>query len=176
MEYAERNARHSSMLWDNLISYCLAKEINGRRSDGKIFGSLLEVAARSGADLALLVSKIPKKLSIDGIRPRLSAAISDYQIKVQMHKAAFEVLSSDKVSLLREQYHRSRRGTRVDLYAINQEILQEEKFESDIQNRAELKPLKEGKDRLASKRKERRAQTSKMCNVGIDLPRSLQII
>ena len=176
VEYAERNVRYSSMLWDNLVSYCLTKESHGRKSNGKIFGSLLEVAARSGADLSKLVSKIPKKMSIDGIRSKLVAAISDYQIKVQMHKAAYEVLSCDKVTLLRQQYYRSRRGNRIDLNAAGQDIAWKDKLEEEKQNvNISLKPWKEGKDRLASKRMERKSRKARRKNIGIDLPRSLEI-
>lgn len=176
VEYTERNMLHSSMLWDYLVSYCLKQEADGTELKGKIFGSLLEVAARSGSDLASLVSKIPKNMSIDGIRPRLVAAISDYQIKVKMHAAAFDVLSCDKVTLLREQYYRSRRGNRIDLYAPTQEIVQEDELEKDEKPvTIVLKPWKEGKTRLISKRKYRQGQEKRRAHVGINLPQPLEM-
>jgi len=176
------------MLWENLVSYCLnTNEDDGEgadnallQSNGKIFGSLLEVAARSGADLAHLVSKIPTNLRIDGIRHRLVAAISDYQLKLEMHKDAFKILSDDKVSLLREQCHRSRRGTRVDLHSPTQAITPEEKDDDDGDAvNIVLKPWMEGKARLALKRKMRKAQRDGVekgrSNLGMSLPQSLEI-
>lgn len=116
------------MLWDSLVSYCLdpkpqltrkrkgkKKDSISDKEDGHLFGALLEVAARSGADLSHLVSKIPKGMQIEGLRPRLIASIADYRVKVQMHKAAAEVLNKDKVDLLRELAQKSRRGTRIGL-------------------------------------------------------------
>lgn len=125
--YAQRNKAHSAMLWDSLISYCLDPKPQLTRTrakakrkgsvdikgDGSLFGTLLEVAARSGADLAHLVSKIPKGMQIEGLRPRLIAAISDYRVKVQMHEAAAKVLNKDKIDLIRELSHKSRRGVRI---------------------------------------------------------------
>lgn len=129
--YAQRNKAHSTMLWDSLVSYCLdpkpqlTRKRKGKRKDsisdkedGHLFGALLEVAARSGADLSHLVSKIPKGMQIEGLRPRLIASIADYRVKVQMHKAAAEVLNKDKVDLLRELAQKSRRGTRIGLSAV----------------------------------------------------------
>lgn len=129
--YAQRNKAHSTILWDSLVSYCLdpkpqlARKRKGKRKesisdkeDGHLFGALLEVAARSGADLSHLVSKIPKGMQIEGLRPRLIASIADYRVKVQMHKAAAEVLNKDKVDLLRELAQKSRRGTRIGLSAV----------------------------------------------------------
>ena len=126
--YAQRNKAHSTMLWDSLISYCLdpkpqlSRKRKGKKKDsvadkenGHLFGALLEVAARSGADLSHLVSKIPKGMQIEGLRPRLIASIADYRVKVQMHKAAADILNKDKVDLLRELAQKSRRGTRVEL-------------------------------------------------------------
>mmetsp|Transcript_19172 Transcript_19172/g.38627 ORF Transcript_19172/g.38627 Transcript_19172/m.38627 type:complete len:258 (+) Transcript_19172:1478-2251(+) len=125
--YAQRNKTYSAMLWDALISYCLDPKPQAARSrargkrkgstdkkeDGSLFGALLEASARSGADLAHLVSKIPKGMQIEGLRPRLIAAISDYKIKVQMHEAAVRVLNKDKIDLIRELSHKSRRGVRI---------------------------------------------------------------
>lgn len=129
--YAQRNKAHSTMLWDSLVSYCLdpkpklTRKRKGKRKDsisdkedGHLFGALLEVAARSGADLSHLVSKVPKGMQIEGLRPRLIASIADYRVKVQMHKAAAEVLNKDKVDLLRELAQKSRRGTRIGLSAV----------------------------------------------------------
>ena len=129
--YAQRNKVHSTMLWDSLVSYCLdpkpqlTRKRKGKRKDsisdkedGHLFGALLEVAARSGADLSHLVSKIPKGMQIEGLRPRLIASIADYRVKVQMHKAAAEVLNKDKVDLLRELAQKSRRGTRIGFSAV----------------------------------------------------------
>jgi len=182
VEYAERNIPYSSMLWDSLISYCLHTTENGDRgtaqkSYGKLFGSLLEVAARSGADLSHLVSKIPTNMKIDGIRHRLVAAISDYQTKQNMHEAAFGVLSYDKVALLREQYYLSKRGTHVKLYANEQSFVPVKKREDEESLKIVLKPWKEGKERLASKRKMRqgRAIPKGTADLGMSLPRSLEI-
>jgi len=125
--YAQRNKAHSKMLWDSLVSYCLdpkpqstrkrkgkRKESISEKQDGHLFGALLEVAARSGADLAHLVGEIPKGMQIEGLRPRLIASIADYRVKVQMHKAASHVLNKDRVDLLRELAQKSRRGTRIE--------------------------------------------------------------
>jgi len=175
VEYTMRNLTHQSMLWDTLISYCLnTKENNIDNSKGRLFGSLLEVAARSGADLAYLVSKIPVKLRIDGIRHRLVAAISDYQTKLTIHETACEILSNEKVGLLRERCHRSRRGTRVDLYSQSQSLTPESQEDNDTMNII-LKPWQEGRARLASKRKRRKAKRLVKGNeIGMNLP-SLEI-
>ena len=118
--YVERNTAHSDMIWESLISYCMNPKQNFRRKkssrkagDGSLFGALLEVAARSGADLAHLVSKIPTGMKIEGLRPRLLAAISDYRVKVHLHEAADCVLKKEKIALLRELSHRSSRGLRM---------------------------------------------------------------
>ena len=121
VEYVERNTSLSPMLWEALVTYCLNAEVDDPTEavesgkNGQLFGCLLEVAARSGSDLAHLVSKIPTGMSIHGIRSKLVTAISDYRFKVKINESAAKILSNDKVSLLREQCHRSRRGTRVDL-------------------------------------------------------------
>ena len=125
VEYVERNTSFSSLLWEALVTYCLNAEIeevsssdegdNENGKNGELFGSLLEVAARSGADLAHLVSKIPRGMSIHGIRSKLVTAISDYRFKLKINEDAAKILSNDKISLLREQCHRSRRGIRIDL-------------------------------------------------------------
>jgi hypothetical protein len=182
VEYAERNLPHSAILWDSLVSYCLNTNPSGSlRSDGldgKLFGSLMEVSARSGANLAHLVSKIPKNMRIDGIRHRLVAAISDYQTKLKLHENAFHVFSKDKIDLLREHCHRSRRGTRVDLYSSAQDLVPV-KDEDDETIKILLKPWKEGKSRLISKRKMRQNRddgiVKSYSNIGMNLPRSLEI-
>ena len=125
VEYVERNTSFSSLLWEALVTYCLNAKIeevsssdegdNENGKNGELFGSLLEVAARSGADLAHLVSKIPRGMSIHGIRSKLVTAISDYRFKLKINEDAAKILSNDKISLLREQCHRSRRGIRIDL-------------------------------------------------------------
>ena len=118
--FAERNA-HSARLWETLVSFCLNPESSRlnptteQSANGNVFGSLLEVAARLGADLSQLVSKIPKGMCIEGIRPKLVAAISDYQTKQQIHQYASAIFQNEKISLLREQIHRSRRGIRSTL-------------------------------------------------------------
>lgn len=133
--FAERKTSHSAMLWEMLVSYCLgtttvehnpgdtplAKSDDAKEScehpesNGLLFGSLLEVAARSGADLAHLIVCVPPEMRIEGIRPKLVAAICDYRLKLKIHEAALDIFLSDKVSLLRDQCHRARRGLRVDL-------------------------------------------------------------
>jgi len=139
--YAERKTSHSAMLWEMLVSYCLGtttttttttvqtktdgpsststhvkkESYEESETNGVLFGSLLEVAARSGADLAHLIVCVPAEMRIKGIRPKLVAAISDYRLKLKIHEAVSDVFLSDKVSLLRDQCHRARRGLRVDL-------------------------------------------------------------
>ena len=59
-EFAERNINYSSLLWEALVTYCLNAETGGKTSkgrwgdesgkNGELFGLLLEVAARSGAE------------------------------------------------------------------------------------------------------------------------------
>ncbi len=127
VEYVQRHTSFSSVLWESLVSYCLNAETKESRSskedeednekteNGQLFGSLLEVAARSGADLAHLVSQIPAGMSIHGIRTKLVTAISDYRFKLKINEDAARILQNDKVSLLREQCHRSKRGIRIDL-------------------------------------------------------------
>jgi hypothetical protein len=182
VEYAERNLPHSSMLWDSLVSFCLDPNQSGENGssslDGKLFGSLMEVAARSGANLAHLVSKIPKNMRIDGIRHRLVAAISDYQTKLKLHENAFQIMSDDKIDLLREHCHRSRRGTRVDLYSSTQAFIPDKERDDDA-IQIVLKPWKEGKVRLASKRKMRQNRNigivKSYYEIGMGLPSSLEI-
>lgn len=117
--YAQRNNEHAQALWETLIEYCLAggepygdEEMESSKVDGTLFGSLLEAAALCGADLALLVTSIPEGMNIEGLRPRLVAAVADYRMKLTMHEAAADICVSDRISLLRELGHRSRRGLR----------------------------------------------------------------
>ena len=116
--YAHRNATHTIVLWNTLIQYCLegiridSSIGNDTRSEGVLFGSLLESAALCGADLALLVTRIPQGMMIEGLRPRLVAAVGDYRLKLQMHEATSDIGNREKISLLREWTHRSRRAMR----------------------------------------------------------------
>jgi len=121
--YAERNTKHSSILWDILVEYCTtadplssSDETNQNRgAQGALFGSLLEAAAHTGSDLATLVTRIPEGMSIEGLRPKLIAAISDYRYKVKIHEQVDNILMEDKVSILRELSHVSRRGERITI-------------------------------------------------------------
>ena len=121
--YAERNTKHSSILWDILVEYCTTADPSSSSNDtnqnrgaqGALFGSLLEAAAHTGSDLATLVTRIPKGMSIEGLRPKLIAAISDYRYKVKIHEQVDGILREDKVSILRELSHVSRRGERITI-------------------------------------------------------------
>jgi hypothetical protein len=121
VSYAQRQRQYSSILWDKLISYCLSNNSKGfvgigqDGQDGILFGALLEAAALSGADLARLVARIPPGMVVEGLRPRLVAAVADYRLKLDIHQAAAAAASEEQISLLREETHRSRRGTRYDL-------------------------------------------------------------
>ena len=115
--YAQRNTRHTIVLWNTLIQYCLEGNSStdsreGAREDGALFGSLLESAAVCGADLALLVTRIPQGMNIEGLRPRLVAAVGDYRLKLKMHESASNICNVERIGLLRELTHRSRRGMR----------------------------------------------------------------
>merc|ERR1712008_16496 len=127
--YAERKTSHSAMLWKILVSYCLGTTtttttIKTPETSGVLFGSLLEVAARSGADLAHLIVCVPPEMCIEGIRPKLVAAISDYRLKLKIHESASDVFLSDKVSLLRDQCHRARRGLRINFSGGGDDVLE----------------------------------------------------
>lgn len=121
VSFAERSGSNSSALWDALVGHCTAgidpSNPGGTADDddgppGALFGSLLEAAARCGADLATLVSRIPEGVAIEGLRPKLVAAIADYRLKVRMHEQVDDLLNEDKVSLVRELTNVSRRGAR----------------------------------------------------------------
>ena len=121
VSFAQRKKQYSTELWEVLIDFCLAtssamdKKQGPEASvgaDGSLFGQLLEAAALSGANLAHLVSQIPPGMSIEGLRPRLVAAVADYRWKLQMHEGSSQVASSEKIDLLREVTHRRRRGVR----------------------------------------------------------------
>ena len=111
VSYAQRQRQHSAALWEKLISYCLSADVAKGRN-GLLFGSLMEAAALSGADLARLVEKIPPGMVVEGLRPRLVAAVADYRLKLNIHEAAATVAAVDRNVLLREVTHRSRRGVR----------------------------------------------------------------
>ncbi|KAL3904556.1 MAG: hypothetical protein SGILL_010019, partial [Bacillariaceae sp.] len=108
--YTQRQKEHSSLLWDKLISYCTDKA-----SDGILFGELLEAAAHSGADLSRLVGRIPQGMDVEGLRPRLVAAVADYRMKLEIYQAASAAGSEEEISLMREIAQRSRRGVRYFL-------------------------------------------------------------
>ena len=118
VSFAQRSKEYKAELWQTLIQHCLSNDKRklkgGQVDDGKLFGSLLEAAALSGADLASLVTKIPQGMSIEGLRPRLVGAVSDYRWKLQMHESANEITGKEMVDLYREHEHRSRRGRRYE--------------------------------------------------------------
>lgn len=118
--FAERSSKHSDLLWDKLIEHCTTPSglISGENQNsamGAHFGSLLEAAAHTGSDVANLVYKIPTGMSIEGLRPKLIAAVSDARNKLKMHDRLAAVLLEDKVSILRELSHVSRRGERISV-------------------------------------------------------------
>ena len=118
VSFAQRSKENKAELWQKLISYCLAtdkkKEGEDSSNGSNLFGSLLEAAALSGADLAHLVTKIPPGMPIEGLRPRLVGAVSDYRWKLQMHKSANEVARREILDLFRENEHKTRRGRRFE--------------------------------------------------------------
>lgn len=116
VSYAQRSKGYRKDLLQVLIDYCLStdqKAEGGNRSN--LFGSLLEAAALCGADLAHLVTKIPPGMSIEGLRPRLVAAVSDYRFKRQLHAQANEIAAEESLQIFREYEHRARRGRRYEL-------------------------------------------------------------
>jgi vacuolar protein sorting-associated protein 41 len=128
--YAQRQHRFSSILWGRLITYCLSEA-----SDGGLFGELLEAAALSGADLARLVASIPPGMNVEGLRPRLVAAVADYRMKLEIYTAAAAAGSEDEVALMREIAQRSRRGVRYYMGKIREksfaELIQEKNKEDE---------------------------------------------
>lgn len=136
--FAERDTKHSIDLWKMLVDHCTVSDPSSDASEkGALFGSLLEAAAHCGADLASLVSSIPEGMSIEGLRPKLIAAITDYRHKVRIHEYTADALSEDKVSLLRELCHLSRRGER----AIERKVT-EGAHKQDIQSSNKLSLLR----------------------------------
>jgi hypothetical protein len=102
-----------------LVEHCTTpdptSDSNQNSAIGALFGSLIEAAAHTGSDLASFVSRIPEGMWIEGLRPKLIAAITDYHYKVKMHEHVKKILLEDKVSILRELNHVSRRGERISL-------------------------------------------------------------
>eukprot|EP00980_Cylindrotheca_fusiformis_P008841 scaffold1888_cov120-Cylindrotheca_fusiformis.AAC.11 len=115
VSYAQRQRRHSSLLWDRVIRYCLDNKPAQNGENGTLFGALLEASALCGADVARLVSRIPPGMIVEGLRPRLVAAVADYRLKLDIHEAAASAAQEEKLSLLRELAHRSKRGARFQL-------------------------------------------------------------
>ena len=118
VSYAERNIGYRIALFDMLVEHCTTPDptsdaANQNSIMGRSFGSLLEAAAHAGSDLASLVSRIPEGMSIEGLRPKLIAAITDYRYKVKIHEYADKMIVDDKVKLMREINHVSRRGERI---------------------------------------------------------------
>lgn len=118
VSFAQRAKAHSANLWGTLIDHCLSRSA-GEQSDatsvsGTLFGSLLEAAALSGADLASLVKQIPPGMQVEGLRPRLVAAVADYRLKVQLHSTSAEIAMDEKALLFQEYRQRSRRGMRYE--------------------------------------------------------------
>ena len=93
-----------------LVDHCTTTD---PLNNANLFGSLLEAAAHCGADLSSLVARIPEVMAIEGLRPKLIAAVTDYRHKVKIHEYVAEILTEDKVFILRELSHLSRRGTRI---------------------------------------------------------------
>lgn len=119
VSFAQRAKSHSVRLWETLIDYCLSKSALSKDSNetginGTLFGSLLEAAALSGADLANLVAQIPPGMQVEGRRPRLVSAVADYRLKVQLHSTCTEIAVHEKILLFQEVSRRSRRGMRFD--------------------------------------------------------------
>jgi vacuolar protein sorting-associated protein 41 len=141
--YAQRNRLYTETLWKTLVEHCLsgtktttpsaanASSEGARGFDGTMFGLLLESAALSGADLAKLVAQIPAGMQVEGLKPRLVAAVTDYKLKVQMHESSSAIAKREKLTLLRELAQRARRGMR---YGALEEIAME-----DVRSRSNAK-------------------------------------
>lgn len=111
--FAQRTKKHHLVLWEILIDHCLSSKTSDGGIDGRSFGALLEAAALCGADLAKLVARIPPGMQVEGLRPRLVAAVADYRLKVKLHETSTEVAAKEKLLLVKEEAMRSRRGLRV---------------------------------------------------------------
>lgn len=114
--FAERN-EFSNVLWDMLVEHATpdpSSDADQNSAFGALFGSLLEAAAHTGSDLSSLVSRIPEGMSIEGLRPKLISAITDYHYKVKIHEHVNSMLVDDKISVLRELNHMLRRGKRME--------------------------------------------------------------
>ena len=105
VSYAQRNKTFSASLWDALVNHCLStskqtlnesEQGSTQPFDGKLFGLLLEAAALSGADLAKIVNQIPAGMQVEGLKPRLVAAVADYRLKVQMHQSSSIIAEKEK--------------------------------------------------------------------------------
>jgi vacuolar protein sorting-associated protein 41 len=144
VSFAERSTEHASMLWQTLIEFCLGtatdKTLNQvvTQENGSLFGSLLEAAALSGADLAHLVKQIPHGMAVEGLRPRLVAAVVDYRLKLQMHESARAIAVAEKIDLLRESSHRSRRGMLLDISMLPKKGIEETAVKETITHRVEI--------------------------------------
>ena len=118
VSFAQRTKGHTTKLWEKLIAHSLLKSSIEKTSDGSfsgmLFGSLLEAAALSGADLSHLVAQIPKGMQVEGLRPRLIAAVTDYRLKLQLHFKSNEIAIVDSRALFVESFRRSRRGMRYE--------------------------------------------------------------
>lgn len=116
VSYVQRKDTSSNM-WDILIDHCLGSHDDDEGEvDGSLFGLLLEAAALSGTNVANIVERIPKKLAIEGLRPKLLTAISDYQLKLSMHSKCYEIACREKSDLIVQKGHRSRRGIRTSYH------------------------------------------------------------
>jgi len=84
-------------------------------SERQAIGDLLEVSAQYGGDVAALVAQIPKGTLINGLIPKLAAAVSNYQLRLKMYQSTSLLYEKDKVDSMRMYLHRSRRGRLIDL-------------------------------------------------------------
>lgn len=125
--FTTRNQYYSETLWETLVDHCL-KNVNQLQSeisaspssltDGKTYGALLEAAALCGADLAQLIARIPAGMQVEGLKPRLVAAVADYRLRVQLHSNSSRIAAKEKLLLLQEVSLRARKGMRCN--AVNQ--------------------------------------------------------
>lgn len=146
--YAQRATPHSVTLWQLLLDYCLAPSgdvDSGVLDSGSLFGSLLEAAALSGADLAHLVKKIPEGMAVEGLRPRLVAAVADYRLKLQMIEYSTMVATGEKKSLLRECGHRLRKGLRFEGF---EDMIDQEREKYDKKDNNRESSTKSGRSNL----------------------------